>query len=137
MTLGLGMVVLATSRAEFEARLQERVDADAQLRSLGLTATELMPFVWTVCVGSVIWSLVAVVIAYLAFRGVGWARIVLAVSASGAALVSLIGILGILPIFTLVPSVATVVLLFTRSANAWYSRTTRAAAPPPARDRPW
>jgi FtsH-binding integral membrane protein len=137
VTLGLGIIALATSRAEFETRLQEQIESDAQLRSLGLTAAELMPFVWTVCVGSLIWSLAAILVAYLAFRRLKWARIVLAVSASGAALLSLIGILGILPIFTLVPSAAAVVLLFTRSANAWYSRAPGVAAPPVPRDRPW
>jgi hypothetical protein len=137
-TLGLGMIALATASAEFEARLQAQVDADAQLRDLGLSASELMPFVWAVCAGSVVWSLAAIVAAVLAFRRVAWARIVLAVLASGAALLSLVGILGVLPIFTLVPSVATVVLLFSRSASVWYSRAPGAAPPPPvARNRPW
>jgi hypothetical protein len=82
-----------------------------------------------------VWCLIAIVLAVLAFLRMGWARILLALSAGASALLSLVLILSVISVFTLIPAVATVILLFTRSSNAWFARRPPEPSypgPPPA-----
>ncbi len=135
------LVLLAGSQAKFEERVQREIDGDATLRDLGVTADQLMTYVWATCIVLLLWSVAAVVIAVFAYRRANWARILLAVSALGAAVVSLLGILTVVAIGTLIPAVVVVFLLFGRSASAWYGRRpqhpTAPYSPPPGRNQPW
>jgi hypothetical protein len=70
----------------------------------------------------------ALALAFLAFRRLGWARILLAVSAGMTCLVSLLAFpAGLL---MLLPAGAVLVLLFTGGANDWYAHRSRPAPPP-------
>ncbi|MGZ5416789.1 MAG: hypothetical protein ACXWDI_06395 [Nocardioides sp.] len=110
--------------------LVEATRANAQFDEMNVSMDDLLAALWVASSIAIFWSLSAVILAVLAFRRVGWARIVLAVSAAITALVSIsaqwAGLL------MMVPATATVVLLFSRGANAWYSRKPRSFAPPPA-----
>jgi hypothetical protein len=76
--------------------------------------------VWVWSVIGLVWCLIAMVLAFLAFRRANWARITLAVSAGVTALVSIVA----LPVTAgnLISAAAVVVLLFTGGANQWYAR---------------
>ncbi|HSV37854.1 MAG TPA: hypothetical protein VLI04_03765 [Nocardioidaceae bacterium] len=143
---GLVMALIAlfavVDQATFKEELQKQLDSDAQLRSLDVSVDQLLGFVIVICAAVALWALAAAVVAIFAWRRQPWARIMLVISASGAALFSLVAILGILPILTLVPSIATVFLLFSKSSNAWYAG--RPATPqqpkpqtPPKQNGPW
>lgn len=71
----------------------------------------------------VVWCLVAVGLAVLVLRRSSVGRILLVVSAAGSAAFSLIAILSIVSALTLLTSLATIVLLFTGGANAWFAGT--------------
>lgn len=140
--VGMALITLfaAIDQVAFKEELQRQMDSDPQLRGLDVSVDTLLGFVIVVCGLVALWALAAAVVAIFAWRRKPWARILLVISAAGAALFSLIAILGILPIVTLVPSVATVILLFTKSANAWYANRPAAAqrpAAPPRVGGPW
>lgn len=109
--------------------LVEALRADARFDELDMSVDDLLAAVWVVSAVAIFWSVSAVALAVLAFRRVGWARVALAVSAVMTVLFSV----GALPVslLVIVPAAATVALLFTRSANAWFSRTPRSLEPPP------
>jgi hypothetical protein len=77
-----------------------------------------MAGLWVLGAVVILWCLVSMVLAFLAWRRVGWARVTLVVSAAVAGVVSLIafpvGLLSAVAAFT------TVALLFTGGANDWY-----------------
>lgn len=126
----VGLLFTVIAHDDFVAELEKRIQTDASLQDLDLTGDQLASILIGTFVVLAIWCLIAVVVAFFAFRGRQWARIVLTVSTAVAALISLIGILSLVSLLTLVPSVATLVLLFTRSSNAFF-RGNRSAAPPP------
>jgi phosphatidylglycerophosphatase A len=109
--------------------LVEALRSDARFDELNVSVDDLLAAVWVVSAVAIFWSVCAVILAVLAFRRVGWARIGLVVSAAMTMLFSL----GALPasLLLVLPAAATVVLLFTGSANAWYSRRPRSFGPPP------
>jgi hypothetical protein len=109
--------------------LVEALRSDARFDELNVSVDDLLAVVWVVSAVAIFWSVCAVILAVLAFRRVGWARIGLVVSAAMTMLFSL----GALPasLLLVVPAAATVVLLFTGGANAWYSRRPRSFGPPP------
>ncbi len=110
--------------------------------TLDLDADEIISVGWVVAAVMLVWSLIAIVLAVLAFRRSNGARWTLAVSAAMTALLSLVAILSLLSAVTLLLGGAVVVLLFTGGANQWYSR--RSGTPgypqqqePPRRNQPW
>jgi hypothetical protein len=107
--------------------------ADDSGADLALNRQELLATAWVTVAILLVWSLAAILLAVLAFRRSNAGRILLAISAAMTALFSLISILSIIPLVTLLMGIATVVLLFTGGANAWYRRDSR----PPAAQQPW
>lgn len=109
--------------------LVEALRADARFDELNVSVDDLLAVVWVASAIALFWSVSALALAVLAFRRVGWARILLAASAAMAALLCLFG----LPsgLLVILPAVATVVLLFTGGANAWFARRPRSFGPPP------
>jgi hypothetical protein len=108
--------------------LVEAVRADARFDEMNVSMDDLLAALWVGSSIAIFWSLSAVILAVLAFRRIGWARIVLAVSAAITALVSITA--GLAGLVMVVPAAATVGLLFSRGANAWYSRKPRSSTPP-------
>lgn len=94
------------------------------LADQGVTDTVLMATTYAMLGFVVLWCLAAAVLALLTFRGVGWARVVLIVSASIAGAVSLLGSAmgGFLLVLTLIGAVVTVVLLARPEARPWFER---------------
>jgi hypothetical protein len=109
--------------------LVEALRADARFDELNVSVDDLLAVVWVVSAIAIFWSVCALILAVLAFRRVGWARIGLVVSAAMTMLFSLGGLPASL--LLMVPAAATVVLLFTGGANAWYARRPRSFGPPP------
>jgi hypothetical protein len=108
--------------------LVEAMRADARFDDLNVSVDDLLAAVWVVSAVAVFWSVAALALAVLAFRRIGWARILLAVSAGMTCLVSLLAFpAGLL---MLLPAGAVLVLLFTGGANDWYARRSRPVPPP-------
>ncbi len=108
--------------------LVEAMRADARFDDLNVSVDDLLAAVWVVSAVAVFWSVAALALAFLAFRRLGWARVLLAVSAGMTCLVSLIAFpAGLL---MLLPAGAVLVLLFTGGANDWYARRSRPTPPP-------
>ena len=74
--------------------LVEAMRADPRFDDLNVSVDDLLAAVWVVSAIAIFWSVSAVILAVLAFRRVGWARIGLVVSASMTVLVSLGGMGG-------------------------------------------
>jgi hypothetical protein len=144
-----GVVVAVAPDAVVEEfdRISEQSGAD-----LVLSRQEILATAWASVAILLVWSLAAILLAVLAFRRSNAGRILLAISAAMTALFSLVSILSLIPIVTLLMGLATVVLLFTGGANAWYRREPRSwdqqqwspppgqqpwSPQPPGRDKPW
>ncbi|HET7690720.1 MAG TPA: hypothetical protein VFK41_10095 [Nocardioidaceae bacterium] len=136
MAMALVLLFIAIDRSGFEAEIERQMAADPQIRNLGLSVDELIGVVLAACGVVAFWAVSAVVIAFFAFRRHVWARILLGASAAASAALSLVAILGVVPLLTLIPSVVTVVLLFSRSASAWYAGRPSGSAPA-RREQPW
>ncbi len=115
----LSIAGLVGARDEILAELARNPD----VAQFDYSADQLMSVIWVMMIILVIWTVSALVLAWLAFRRSGWARIALVVSSAMAALFTLFGALGspLLLVVTLAAG-ATAVLLFVGGANEWYSR---------------
>lgn len=109
--------------------LVEALRADARFDELDVSVDDLLAAVWVVSAIAIFWSVCAVILAVLVFRRVGWARYGLVVSAAMTVLLSLGGLPASL--LLMIPAAATVVLLFTGGANAWFAHRPRGFGPPP------
>lgn len=98
---------------------------DPDLAGQGLSEDMIAAATYVTAAVLVTWSIAAIVLAALAFRGVGWARVALVVSAVTSALFCLIGLIvsmgSLLLVLPLVASAATVVLLLRSDVRAWYA----------------
>jgi hypothetical protein len=122
---GLALVVMVASIAVlatspdlvFEELHRQNPDLAAQGISDGMLRTA------TFVVGGVValWSLAALVLAGLVFRGVNWARVALVVSASGSVACCLLATISqVLLVVPLVASVVTLALLVRPDVRAWF-----------------
>ncbi|ANH37382.1 hypothetical protein I601_0939 [Nocardioides dokdonensis FR1436] len=85
VSLALLMLTLSlavTSQSDFSEMLAQQPDLQADVDEVGWSA--LTQGIYFLTAVSVVWSLVASVLAVLAFRGVAWARVTLTVSAGAA-----------------------------------------------------
>lgn len=125
----LGAAVTSTGMLAFLAVLAfdsdmfvREFDRAAQDSGVDLSSSEVLAVGWAVGAMFMLWSLTAAVLAFMAFRRSQAGRIGLVVSAAATVVVSLLAILSIVSLVTLLMAGATIVLLFTGGANAWYSR---------------
>ncbi len=116
---GFLAVALVVGRPTVTDEIEQMLADDPELGSVspGAVATGLL----VVVVVFLLWSLLACVLAVLALRRRGWARVLLIVSASVTALLSLLSILSVVSVLPLLASVAVVVLLLTGGAGPWYA----------------
>jgi hypothetical protein len=101
-------------------QLIDRVTTDPQFRGLNITGNELVAALWVMSAIIILWAVIAMVLAFLAFRGHNWARITLAVSCGFTILFSLLGITSGISLVTLIAAIVVLVLLFTGGAGAWF-----------------
>jgi hypothetical protein len=104
-----------------KGRLLEALNSNPDFARLDISTNDLLAVLWVMSAVAIVWSLAAMVLAFLVVRRQNWARITLVVSAAVTALVSVAAFPVGLP--TLVAAVATIALLFTGGANAWFSRS--------------
>ncbi len=116
--LVVSVLFVVLSRADFVSQIEEQIAGNSAYDDV---AASTIADVAVVFLGVLaLWCLAAIVIAVAMLRGSNGARIALIVSASSSALISLLGALVIAPLVITLASVATVVLLFTGSARAWF-----------------
>lgn len=125
------LVLSALSAAAFGASssLADTIERDLRAQDLDLPAgysiEDLLGLAVGVFVVLAAWSLVAIVSAVLTMRGSNGARITLVVSSVIAALVSLLAIASVITLIWTAAAIATVVLLFTGDAPAWFRSRSR------------
>jgi len=139
--LGLAGFVILAVVAQVSDDLANEVtqEMEGQSGMEDFTTQELLNIVTGMFVVLAIWSLIALVMAFLAMRRQNWARIVTVVSAAMTALLSLLGIASVVSGLTLIAAVAAIVLYFVGGANEWYSRKNAQQQPPPpiGTTQPW
>lgn len=115
----MGIAGLIGARQEILAEVTRNPD----LAQFDYSADQLMAVIWVMMTILIVWTISALVLAWLAFRRSGWARIALVVSSVMAALFTVLPALNA-PVLLLVTLAAgaTAVLLFVGGANEWYSR---------------
>jgi len=119
--MGSSVVLLATSPGLVFDEVHRQ---DPQLAQAGLTDEVLRTATYAVGGVFVVWSLAAVVVAVLAFRGVRWARTALVVSAAVSAAVCLLASVGqFVMLLPLAASVVTLALLVRPDVRAWFDRS--------------
>lgn len=113
-------LVMALARDDFFAEL-ERQQPDLNMQ--GMTHAELATGVFVMTGVTVVWCVVAVVLAVLAFRRAQWARIALVVNTAVAGLVLLAATL-VNPVLVvlLAAALVTLWLLLRADVTAWYAR---------------
>jgi hypothetical protein len=154
LTALLMLVFVAVLGAGGDAFVEE-FETAARESDVSLSTDDVLAVGWAVAGTLLVWSLVSIVLAVLAFRRSNAARIALVVSAVMTALLSLVAIMSILSVVTLLLAGATVILLFTGGANRWYSsrssdgprsqagypqqqgQPAQQAQQPPGRNQPW
>ncbi len=133
LTVAAYVLVLAVMVAARDVFL-EALRNDQKVADMNLSSQDIMAALWVLGVVVIFWSLVAMVLAFLAYRGAGWARITLAVSAGVAGIAALVafpvGLVHAAAAFT------TVALLFSGGANGWYAGRGPAAPYPGATHGP-
>jgi hypothetical protein len=133
-----GFVILAAV-AQVSDDLADEVtrEMEGQSGMEDFSTQELLNIVTGMFVVLAIWSLIALVMAFLAMRRQNWARIVTVVSAAMTALLSLLGIASVVSGLTLIAAVAVIVLYFVGGANEWYSRKNAQPQLPTGTTQPW
>lgn len=121
ITLVLLLVTLLGLGVLAREDLVEQLGGDPALQNID---TDTVVAVLRVVFGVfIVWSAIAMVLAYLAMRRSNAARIGLVVSSALTALLSLFAIMSGASVVTLVAAVAVIVCLFTGGAGPWYARS--------------
>lgn len=111
------LVLLAAPDVVFDEMHRQNPD----LASDGLTDSEIRTATFVLAAVVMVWGGAAVLFAVQAFRGVGWARLALIVSAAVAGVVCLLGsVLNVLLALPLVACLVTVALLLQPDVRAWF-----------------
>lgn len=103
--------------------LVARVEASAQWRGTGMPSSMILPMLWVSVPIYLGWSLGACLLAWFAWRGRSWARVLLVVSAIAVMVLGLFALPLSVP--HLLASATVVGLLLSGSANRWYARTSQ------------
>lgn len=91
------------------------------VESSGMTEADVVAMFWVIAVGLILWCVGAAVLAGLAYVGQDWARIVLAISGVGAAVLALLVALSYPPVLVVVLSIGfSVRMLLRPEVGAWY-----------------
>lgn len=123
--LGCVVAVIATVVIALnpQAVLDEVYKQNPEFAEAGFTDAMVLTATFVTAAGLVIWALGAIVLAFLVWRGIGWARIVLMVSSGGA--IALLGLAVFTQPLMLLPLVAagiTMAMLGRPETAAWVAR---------------
>ncbi len=147
----IGCLLVAATMIGFLALLSfepqqfvDEFDAAAAGSGVSLGRDQVLAAGWMLGALMLLWTVATLVVSVLVLRGNQIARILLTVSAVGAAGVSLLGILTLVAVVPLLLAVATVILLYSGGASAWFAGRPgappahrRPAGPGPDRPGPW
>ena len=123
---GLAVVMMAISVAVLTSSpglvYDELVRQNPELADQGVSERVLVDATYVLAAVVVVWSLVAIALAVLVFRRVGWARLVLMASAGVAALLCLLAVVvgQLLVLVPLAACVTTVALLARPESTTWF-----------------
>ncbi len=123
------LLTVLTILVDHEA-IVEAMQRNARVAAMGLSAREILGYVWVTVALAIFWSFASMALAVLAYRRLEIGRILLSVSAGVAALMGLAAV----PVGWLHAAVAItcVVLLNRRSVRAWYAGQDVQPPAPPA-----
>ena len=116
------LVVVTAGRDQFVDEWEDEPDLDS-LDVVPETAANVIGAVMAVCI---VLAVFAIVVAIAAFRRSSPARVTLMVLSGLTAVASLVLSVAIVPFLWVIASTVTLILLFTTSANRWYSRPAQA-----------
>lgn len=116
------LVMVTAGRDEFVADWKAEPDLDG-LDVVPETAATVIGVVMAVCI---LLAVFAIVVAVAAFRGSSAARVTLMVLSGLTAVGGLVLSVAIVPFLWVIASTVTLILLFTTSANQWYTRPPQA-----------
>lgn len=141
--LGLGMgLILALALGLDPDGIREALRDDENVASLGWELDRVIAVLWACAALLIGWSVAALVLGVLVLRRQGWARWALLGSAAATAVLSLMAILSVVAVVPLLMGAATVGLLMSRSASAWFAGSSSGSGytppptPPPSRQDP-
>lgn len=117
--LAVSMIYILASRADFVDQLDDELSSNSAYEDI--SPETIANVAIGLLVVMAIWCLAAIVLAIATMRRSNGARIALIVSAALSALFSLLGALVIVPLVLTIASIATIVLLFTGGAGAWFA----------------
>lgn len=118
LLMALSLLGVLVARDDLLAEIEKNPDIEAS----GISADQLLTVVLGTVVVLLVWCLLSCLFAVLAMRRSNVGRILLVLSAAGAALLSLVAITSLISGVTLIGAVATIALLFSGGANGWYAR---------------
>lgn len=116
------LLMVTAGRDQFVDEWRDEPDLDG-LDIVPETAANIIGVVTAVCI---VLAVFAIVVAISAFRGSSAARITLMVLSGLTAVGSLVLSVAVVPFLWVLASTVTLILLFTTSANRWYSRPRQA-----------
>lgn len=102
--------------------VRQAIEQEPRLDELGLSLTEIRQFFMLTSVLMIGWAVVAATLALLVMLRVGWARLLLIVSAVTSGLLSFVMVTTVLPIVTAVAGMVTAYLLLRPEVSRWLSR---------------
>ena len=119
----VGLLLLVTvGRDQFVEEWEDEPDLDG-LDVVPETAANVIGLVSVVCI---VLAVVAIFVAVAAFRRSSAARVTLMVLSGLTAVVSLVLSVAVVPFLWVLAATVSLILLFTTSANRWYSRPPQA-----------
>lgn len=120
-TAVLGLLMVLAGFALSPDLVKEVYESDSRFAESDISLTALRTAAIVLSIVLALWSAAAMVVAWFAFTGANWARIVLIVSASVAAAFSLATVLSSPPLLVVTGVAVFTVVLLTRPASvAWY-----------------
>lgn len=125
-TAVLGLLMVLVGFALSPDLVKEVYESDSRFAESDVSLTALRTAAIVLAIVLTLWSAAAMVVAWFAFTGANWARIVLIVSASVAAAFSLATVLSSPPLLVVTGVAVFTVVLLTRPASvAWYVEKAR------------
>lgn len=136
----VGAVVLLLAVTVGRQEFEEEWEKEPDLASLDVDPDSAATVIGVITVFSIVFAVLAIVAAVAAFRRSNAGRISLMVLSGLTALFTLVLSLAIVPFLWVIASTVTLILLFTSSANAWFTRAPAGpglAAPQQPPNPPW
>lgn len=123
LAMVLTALALVAAQDQIIDQTLDQLRQNPSYQNLDVAPADLIAALWVMLSVTLLWCVVAMVLAFFAFRRSNGARITLIVSASVTALFSVLLFASGISLVTLLAGIAVVVLLLSGGANRWYSRT--------------